>query len=428
MPSILTITSRPVSPRARWIGVHRGLGAGVREAPVREPPAAAQLLGDDDRALGRRGEVRALVHPRLHGGGDRRGSRGRRTSRRSRCGSRCTRCRRRPRPASPEPRVRYVGHGSFFWNCDGTPPGMTALARAKYSPEPAVRSRRRARSRSISVSERGRGRCARGHAGRAPSGHGRDAYPVQTAPPGTDIPPMRVVIVGAGFGGIAAAIELRQHGFDDVVILDRARRARRHVAPTTTTPARPATCRATCTRSRSRSAATGRGCARRATRSSAYLREVAREHGIDRLVTPEHRGRRAARLRRPLDADQHRRPRRWNADAVIVATGQLHRHALPRLRGDVRGPQLPLRRVGPRLRPARQARRGDRHRARAPCSSSRDRAQEAEQARRLPAHGQLVPAAQATARTRALVKSADRARARRPGLPAPVHLLVRRVR
>ncbi len=50
--------------------VHRGLGAGVREAPVREAPAAAQLLGDDDRALGRRGEVRALVHPRLHGGGD----------------------------------------------------------------------------------------------------------------------------------------------------------------------------------------------------------------------------------------------------------------------------------------------------------------------------------------------------------------------
>ena len=35
-----------------------------------QAPAAAQLLGDDDRALGGRGEVRALVHPRLHGGGD----------------------------------------------------------------------------------------------------------------------------------------------------------------------------------------------------------------------------------------------------------------------------------------------------------------------------------------------------------------------
>ena len=33
---------------------------------------------------------------------------------------------------------------------------------------------------------------------------------------------MRVVIVGAGFGGIAAAIELAGHGFDDVTLLDAA--------------------------------------------------------------------------------------------------------------------------------------------------------------------------------------------------------------
>ena len=32
---------------------------------------------------------------------------------------------------------------------------------------------------------------------------------------------MRIVIVGAGFGGIAAAIELRQHGFHDITILER---------------------------------------------------------------------------------------------------------------------------------------------------------------------------------------------------------------
>ena len=29
-----------------------------------------------------------------------------------------------------------------------------------------------------------------------------------------------IVIVGAGFGGVAAAIELRRHGFDDVTILE----------------------------------------------------------------------------------------------------------------------------------------------------------------------------------------------------------------
>src|SRR4051794_8458312 len=31
----------------------------------------------------------------------------------------------------------------------------------------------------------------------------------------------RVIVVGAGFGGIAAAIELRRHGFTDVTILER---------------------------------------------------------------------------------------------------------------------------------------------------------------------------------------------------------------
>src|SRR5580700_7746916 len=33
-----------------------------------------------------------------------------------------------------------------------------------------------------------------------------------------------VVIVGAGIGGIAAAIELRRHGFDDVTVLERGSR------------------------------------------------------------------------------------------------------------------------------------------------------------------------------------------------------------
>ena len=39
--------------------VHRRLGAGVRVAPARQVPAAGQLLADDDRVLGRGGEVRA---------------------------------------------------------------------------------------------------------------------------------------------------------------------------------------------------------------------------------------------------------------------------------------------------------------------------------------------------------------------------------
>ena len=32
----------------------------------------------------------------------------------------------------------------------------------------------------------------------------------------------QILIIGAGFGGMAAAIELQQHGFRDITILDRA--------------------------------------------------------------------------------------------------------------------------------------------------------------------------------------------------------------
>ena len=42
--------------------VHRGLGARVRVPPLRQAPAALQLVGDDDGVLGRSGEVRALLH------------------------------------------------------------------------------------------------------------------------------------------------------------------------------------------------------------------------------------------------------------------------------------------------------------------------------------------------------------------------------
>ena len=47
--------------------VHRRLGAGVDVAPLRQPPAARELLGDDDRVLGRRGEVGAELDPLRHG-------------------------------------------------------------------------------------------------------------------------------------------------------------------------------------------------------------------------------------------------------------------------------------------------------------------------------------------------------------------------
>ena len=50
--------------------VHRRLGAGVVEAPLRQAEAAGQLLGDRDRAVGGGGEVGAFVDPRLDRGAD----------------------------------------------------------------------------------------------------------------------------------------------------------------------------------------------------------------------------------------------------------------------------------------------------------------------------------------------------------------------
>ena len=98
------------------------------------------------------------------------------------------------------------------------------------------------------------------------------------------------MVVGAGFGGIAAAIELRSHGITDVTILDSAPGS---AAPGATTPtrARRATSRATCTRSRSRSAATGRGCARRSPEILEYLQGVAAEYGVGELFVPSAPGR-----------------------------------------------------------------------------------------------------------------------------------------
>ena len=45
--------------------VHRRLRARVREAPLRQAPPARELLGDEDRIVGRHGEVRAEPHPFL---------------------------------------------------------------------------------------------------------------------------------------------------------------------------------------------------------------------------------------------------------------------------------------------------------------------------------------------------------------------------
>ena len=89
---------------------------------------------------------------------------------------------------------------------------------------------------------------------------------------------VRVVIVGAGFGGLGGRDRAQRHGFDDVTVLERAP----GIGGTwhyNDYPGVPATSRATCTRSHSRNAGTGRGCARRGPRSSGIWRTVARDVG-----------------------------------------------------------------------------------------------------------------------------------------------------
>jgi cation diffusion facilitator CzcD-associated flavoprotein CzcO len=150
---------------------------------------------------------------------------------------------------------------------------------------------------------------------------------------------LRVVIVGGGFGGIGAAIELRRHGFDDVTILERAP----ELGGTWYYNTYPGSACDVPSHFYSFSFAQRRHWSRICSPQDeilAYMREVASEFGIDRLVerntevascTWDEGSRRWA-----LEADDGRT---WDADAVIVATGQLHRPAFPAIegRGDFAG-------------------------------------------------------------------------------------------
>ena len=144
---------------------------------------------------------------------------------------------------------------------------------------------------------------------------------------------MRVLIVGAGFGGIAAAIELRRHGFEDVTILE----ASGDLGGTWHDNTYPGCACDVPSHFYSFSFAQRRDWTRLCSPQPeilAYLRGVARDHGVDRWIAY---GRRVTACSWDDDA------RAWTvttddgraevADAVVLATGQLHQPAVPRLRG-----------------------------------------------------------------------------------------------
>ena len=143
----------------------------------------------------------------------------------------------------------------------------------------------------------------------------------------------RIVIVGAGFGGIAAAIELRRHGFTDVTILDAAP----ELGGTWFHNTYPGAACDVPSHLYSFSYAQRRDWSRLCSPQEEildYLRGVAKDHGVDALVQPNTTVTGCA-----WDETTHRWTvtaadgRTFDAAAVIIATGQLNRPVVPAIEG-----------------------------------------------------------------------------------------------
>lgn len=144
---------------------------------------------------------------------------------------------------------------------------------------------------------------------------------------------LKVIIVGAGFGGIAAAIELRRHGIGELTILERGD----GLGGTWRDNTYPGCACDVPSHLYSFSYAQRRDWSRLCSPQEEilrYLQAVAADYGVDRLVVP------GADVVSCTWQDGPRRwsvasadGRRWEADAVILATGQLHEPAIPRLAG-----------------------------------------------------------------------------------------------
>jgi len=142
---------------------------------------------------------------------------------------------------------------------------------------------------------------------------------------------LSVVIVGAGFGGLAAAIELRRHGFADVTVLERAP----GIGGTWHYNDYPGCACDVPSHLYSFSFAQRRHWSRICSPQAEilrYLEEVARDEGVAGLVrhgvdVVSCRWDAASTAWIVAAADG----RRWRADAVVIATGQLHQPAIPRV-------------------------------------------------------------------------------------------------
>ena len=142
-----------------------------------------------------------------------------------------------------------------------------------------------------------------------------------------------VIIVGAGFGGIAAAIELKRAGIDDIRILERAV----DLGGTWYYNSYPGCACDVPSHLYSFSFAQRRDWSRLCspqTEIHGYLHEVARAHGVEALVQPGC----------DVTACEWDEPsctwtvstaqgESFEADAIVLATGQLHQPSYPRIEG-----------------------------------------------------------------------------------------------
>jgi cation diffusion facilitator CzcD-associated flavoprotein CzcO len=144
---------------------------------------------------------------------------------------------------------------------------------------------------------------------------------------------LEVIVVGAGLGGIAAAIELREHGITDVTILERAP----DLGGTWLYNSYPGAACDVPSHLYSFSYAKRRDWSQLCSPQAEihdYMRDVARAHGVDRLVAPN---------RTVRSCSWNEESCRWTvetaelqtyeADVLVLATGQLHQPAFPRIEG-----------------------------------------------------------------------------------------------
>jgi cation diffusion facilitator CzcD-associated flavoprotein CzcO len=142
-----------------------------------------------------------------------------------------------------------------------------------------------------------------------------------------------VAIVGAGFGGIAAAIELRRHGISDITILDRAP----DLGGTWFYNSYPGCACDVPSHLYSFSYHQRRDWSRLCSPQEEihdYLRDVARTNDVERLIRPN---------RTVTSCTWDERTSRWHlataegeryeADAIVLATGQLHQPSVPPIEG-----------------------------------------------------------------------------------------------